>query len=116
MNPTSNVSVVVGFHTEDQGGWERSQTERSRFERRAYRVQRARRGGFLIDNSSILNDQLRRFLSGVFENSTNPDFAPFINAPRLGMDPDDNVLRIPVVARKRVKIGKVKRLKPLRSE
>ena len=105
MNPTSNVSVST-----------ESQTEQERITRRIDVVQRYLKTGITNENSSVMDGHLVWVAPAAVGNSTRTDFTPLVDSQRSEQVSDDNVIRIPVIARRRVRIGNVRRLEPLASE
>jgi len=116
MNQSSDVSISIDSQIGDDGVLQRSQAQTKTRSHRLFRGVRSFAGPFVIDNSSIFYYLSVQFAQSAIENSTNPDFKPFVESERGNGYSDDNVIRIPVVSRRRVKIGKVTRLKPLKSE
>ncbi len=116
MNPSSDVSVQYDSETEDVRSWRKEHVDAENASRRGYRILRSLKGHSEVDNSSIQGDLSARVVPNAFENWTNPDFESFADSQTLEVSRDDNVLRIPVVAHRRVKIGKLRRLSPLESE
>jgi hypothetical protein len=105
MIPTSNVSVFTG-----------SQTEEKRVSRQSGVVQRYLKNRVVGENSSVLGGHLVWVAPAAGENSTRTDFTSLVESEGVDRAIDDNVIRIPVVDRRRVRIGSVRRLEPLASE
>lgn len=116
MNPTSNVSVSTESQTESRDAAQRLQTEQERITRRIDVVQRYLKNGLTNENSSVMDGHLVWVAPAAVENATRTDFSPLVDSHRSEQVSDDNVIRIPVVARRRVRIGNVRRLEPLASE